>query len=318
MDITNPWVQFGIHVVVGTLAGGLTDTVAVWLLFNPRKRRFGLHGAIPKNQARLARSIGKTVGQRLLTPPDIQRELSRPELQAAFEIRLTELVRSILVSQEPLIAKVPPAVVNALESALTAYLPVAMQKLGGFLGQPTTREKMRAALHGLFNKFVADLQFHERVMAKLFVTESKLERVLDAVEQDGVEQLVVLLDDPTIREEITRTIHDTILDYLRLPITEILGQVTDVDHPDDSAPRIARAMTPVIWAWIYDQVPGLVQRLDLQNVVEKKVIAFDTERVEEIIRGVMQDELNLIIIIGYGLGAVVGVCTFFLSRALGL
>ena len=35
MNLENPWVQFGIHVFVGTMAGGLSDTVAVWMLFNP-------------------------------------------------------------------------------------------------------------------------------------------------------------------------------------------------------------------------------------------------------------------------------------------
>jgi len=317
VDITNIWIQFATHVIVGTLAAGLTNTIAVWMLFNPKRRRLGFQGAIPKNQARLARSIGRTVGERLLTAADLQRELERTELQAAFEVRLTALIRSILQSQQPLIERVPPAVVEALESAMASYLPIAMEKLGGFLGQPTTREKMRHALHHLFERFINDLRFHERVLAKLMVTESKMERALDTVERDGVEQLVVLLDDEVIREEITRTIHDTVLAYMQKPITDVLSGVTDVSDPE-APERIARSMSPVMWAWIHDQVPELVQRLDLQSVVERKVLAFSTDRVEEIIRGVLQNELNLIIIVGFLLGAVVGMGTFAASRLLGL
>lgn len=317
MDVTSTWIEFGTHVIVGTLAAGLTNTIAVWMLFNPRRRRFGFQGAIPKNQARLARSIGRTVGERLLTPADLQRELSRPELREAFDIRLTELVRSILASRDPLIDKVPPAVVTALEGAMASYLPVAMEKLGAFLGQPTTRDRVRIALHSILQRFIQDLRFHERVIAKLVVTESKMDRALDTLERDGVEQIVLLLDDPLIREEITRTIHDAVLTYLQKPITEILGGVTDVEDPE-AAERISHAMAPLIWVWIHDQVPDLVQRLDLQGVVERKVMAFSTERVEEIIRGVLQNELNMIIIIGFVLGAVVGVGTFAFSRLFGL
>ena len=129
------WIELTIYVVVGMLAGGLTNTVAVWMLFNPKERRLGFQGAVPKNQARLARSIGRTVGERLLTPADLQRELGRPELREAFDLRLTALVRSIILSRDPVIDRVPPAAVTALEGAMASYLPVAMEKLGGFLGQ---------------------------------------------------------------------------------------------------------------------------------------------------------------------------------------
>jgi uncharacterized membrane protein YheB (UPF0754 family) len=310
------WFQLSIYVVVGMLAGGLTNTVAVWMLFNPKQKRFGFHGAVPKNQARLARSIGRTVGERLLTPADLQRELGRPELQEAFGQRLTELVRSVLDSDEPLIDKVPPVAITAMEGAMASYLPIAMEKLGGFLGQPSTREKMRETLRSVFGRFVNDLRFHERVIAKLVVTESKMEHALDTLQTEGVEQLVVLLDDPVIREEITRTIHDTVLDYLRKPLAEVLSNVTDV-HAPGTPERVSAAMSPLIWAWIHDQVPDLVQRLDLQGVVERKVKAFSTDRVEEILRGVLQNELRLIISIGYVLGAFVGLATFGASRALG-
>jgi uncharacterized membrane protein YheB (UPF0754 family) len=314
---SSPWIQLAVHVVVGTLSGGLTNTVAVWMLFNPKSRRFGFQGAIPKNQARLARNIGRTVGERLLTPLDLQRELARPELREEFERHLTDLIQSVLASQEPLIDKVPPQVVTALEGAMADYLPLAMQKLGGFLGRPATREKMRHALHAMFERFIQDLRFHERVIAKLVVTESKLDLVLTTLEREGVEQLVEMLDDATIREEITRTIHDTVLAYLQKPITEVLSGVTDVQDPG-SAERISRAATPVIWSWIHDKMPDLVQRLDLQAVVERKVMAFNTDRVEEIIRGVIQNELNLIIVAGFVLGAVVGAFTFVAARVIGL
>jgi hypothetical protein len=58
VNLENTWVQFGIHVFVGTMAGGLSDTVAVWMLFNPKKT-VDFQGAIPKNQGRLAKaSVG--------------------------------------------------------------------------------------------------------------------------------------------------------------------------------------------------------------------------------------------------------------------
>lgn len=317
INIENNWVQFAIHVSIGTLAGGLTDTVAVWMLFNPKRKRFGFQGAIPKNQARLARSLGRTVGERLLTPGDLQSELGRPELRGAFERKLAEIIEAIIRSDQPLIDKVPPTVVSTIEGAMSAYLPVAMEKLGSFLGQPTTRVKLRNALHGMFDRFVNDLRFHERLLAKLMMTEQKFEAVLDSIETDGVEQLVTLLDDAEIREEISRTIHDAILAYLQKPISDILANVEATKDPQ-AAVKLAHATAPAIWEWIHMQLPSLVQRLDVQAMVERKVMQFSVDRVEEILRSVINRELQLIITIGYCLGALVGVMTFGISKLIGL
>lgn len=314
----NVWVQLAVHVIVGTVAGGLSDTVAVWMLFNPKKKRFGFQGAIPKNQARMARSLGRTVGERLVTPGDLQKELGRPELRQAFENRLGDVIESIIASREPLIDKVPPAAVTALEGAMSSYLPVAMGKLGTFIGQPTTRIKMREALHGMFNRFVEDLKFHEKVLAKLMMTERKFEAALDTIESEGVEQLVDLLDEPMIREEITRTIHDALLTYLQKPISEIIADVASSSKEPDAGRKLAHATAPHIWEWMHAQLPVLVQRLDVQAMVERKVMAFSVDRVEEILRSVIDNELRMIIIIGYVLGAFIGLGTFALSRLIGL
>ncbi len=317
LNIESNWVQFGIHVTIGTLAGGLTDTVAVWMLFNPKKKRFGIQGAIPKNQARLAKSLGRTVGERLVTAGDLQSELGRQDLKDAFEAKVAEVITQIIRSRDPLIDKVPPAAVAAMEGAMTSYLPVAMEKLGSFLGQPGTRVKMRSALHGMFDKFVNDLRFHERVFAKLMMSERKMESVLDAIETDGVEQLVVMLDDAEIREEISRSIHDAILAYLQKPISEILANVEMTRDPD-APEKLAHSTAPLMWEWINMQLPSLVQRLDVQAMVERKVMAFSVDRVEEILKSVINNELKMIITIGYILGAVVGVFTFLLSKLLGI
>ena len=76
-------------------------------------------------------------------------------------------------------------------------------------------------------------------MAKLMMSERKMEAALDAIETDGVEQLAILLDEPVIREEISRTIHDALLSYLQKPISEI---VNDLARTAESDPEAARKL----------------------------------------------------------------------------
>jgi uncharacterized membrane protein YheB (UPF0754 family) len=45
-------------------------------------------------------------------------------------------------------------------------------------------------------------------------------------------------------------------------------------------------------------------------MVERKVLGFSTQRIEEIIRHVTERELKLIVRLGYVLGAVIGLVTY--------
>lgn len=517
MDSSDLWIRFVLNVVVGTVAGGITNAVAVWMLFHPYERRWGLHGAIPKNKARLARSIGRMVGERLLTPADIVAELTHSNVRGTLDERLTatmhalletergplrellpppvfaeveraargmvptiadrvaayvdtpdfeERVRRFVVrsrgelgevplgevltaerrermtrraeawaeelahapelergvreylerhggeflgSEQPLLERVPQPVVAALEAAIDNYLPLAVGKLGEFLQQPRARDRIRDALHDLFARFVDDLRFHERVIARLMVTERTFDKVLASLERDGVEQLAALLEDPAVREEISRTIHDAVITYLRRPIREMsggaeseraqamvrysgdyllralrdertrgflitkLGEVlgraehrtvgellAPVDDdtlvgwmleaarsprlrelaadgveaavsaalekpigrpgrylPPEAAPRLAAVLAPATWDWAVAQLPGIVERMNIEEMVERKVLGFSTQRVEEMIRNVTQRELDLIVNLGYVLGAVIGTIMFLLSMAIG-
>ena len=85
-----------ITIAFGALAGGLTNSVAIWMLFHPyepprvasRDLKM-LQGAIPKNQPRLAAAVGRTVGTRLLTEEDLGEIFGDQEFRAAFDVHLS-------------------------------------------------------------------------------------------------------------------------------------------------------------------------------------------------------------------------------------
>ena len=85
---------------MGAISGGITNAVAIWMLFHPYEPRgigrLKIQGAVPKNKDRLARSIGKTVGERLLTPEDISGRLSAPAVREAFAAAIAGVLDSIL------------------------------------------------------------------------------------------------------------------------------------------------------------------------------------------------------------------------------
>ena len=69
------------------------------MLFNPHKPFLGVQGAIPKNKARLAPSIGKVVGEKLLTPQDMLQELTHGGIRDAFNERVAQVAQSLLETE---------------------------------------------------------------------------------------------------------------------------------------------------------------------------------------------------------------------------
>ena len=508
--------EFALNVVLHSLAGGLTDTVAVWMLFNPHKPFLGIQGAIPKNKARLAASIGKVVGEKLLTPQDMLAELTHGGIRDAFNERVAGVVQSLLETErgslrslvppamsveleralhgiagtvaerveqwaeseearptvvafvgrlraaigdqtladvlpaarraalvdqgralavtlahsetvatavagsvraqaaallsrdEPMLKTMPPELSAMLDKAVDAYIPVVVDRLGAWLSQAESRDTVKRTLQGVMSKFVTELRFHERVLARFLVTERALEKALDALGGEGVDELSSLLREPAIREQVTRAVRDGVESLLKKPLRDIVGTrdpakvsalsdslsngalrllradstqafvatriesaLEGVAHrrlddllsgvsdetiagwileamrgeatqqfvrdtatsiaqkaldapigrparwlPAHSNERFAAMLAPAIWEWIVESLPALVQKFDVPALIERKVNEFSTERVEEIVRGVTQRELNLIIKFGFALGAVIGVGTFFISQAI--
>lgn len=361
-------------IAFGALAGGLTNTVAIWMLFHPYeppkigRRTIGFfQGAVPKNQARLAAAIGRTVGGRLLTEEDLTRTFAQPEFRRAFDERLADFLDEILhrnrgslrellpvavipqveaivddlvehalerlddyvrserfeamvedrtdgllasLADEPIGGVLTPTreealraaaeawlseavesddfqdavddylerwagrllepeqtfedilpqgLVSSFERAIQGYLPLAIERLGSLLEDPGTRARFEDTLHELFHRFLRDLKFHQRVVARLVVTEETLDRVLDTIEKEGAERLGELLQEPTVQKAMARSVNDAVVDFLRRPVRSVLGE------PDSENVLEARS-TLAEWAVGLARDPAtrafLVEKLD--------------------------------------------------------
>jgi uncharacterized membrane protein YheB (UPF0754 family) len=509
-----------VMVVFGALTGGLTNAVAISMLFHPYEPRgpwrLKFQGAIPKNRARIARTIGRTVGQRLLTTEDLAQQLAAPGMREAFDRAVRHFVETLLETERgsvreelppgllgelegvidhiagsvaetavayvasdgfratverflvkardefaerpvgelltaarqtairerverwvvdaagsaeleetieswldrhvtrlredrtPLLERLPPDLVAVVEREMAGYLPLALDRLGAMLADPEARHRIGRALHELFQRFVRELLLHERIMARLMVTEKTITRLLDNFEREGVDHMAALLDEPAMRTQVARSINDAVVSFLRRPLSEhferlgpertagirhtvasyitaALRDPTTRQHaieqldralqsaerrtwgellrhlppekaaswvadaarnpklkgwladgigaamrelldrpigrpaawlPEGQLDRLVAELSPVLWSWIQQQIPEVVGRVDVQAMVEQKVLGFSLQRIEEIVRATSQRELDVIIRLGYVLGALVGALAYGVSMIL--
>jgi uncharacterized membrane protein YheB (UPF0754 family) len=128
----------------------------------------------------------------------------------------------------------PLGLVSSLERAIAGYLPLAIERLGGLLEDPDARAKFEGTLRNLFQHLLRDLRFHQRVVARLVVTDETLDRVLDTIQEEGAERLSEMLRDPTVQEAMAKGVNEAIVDFLRRPVRSVLGE------PDSASVADAR------------------------------------------------------------------------------
>jgi uncharacterized membrane protein YheB (UPF0754 family) len=104
---------------------------------------------------------------------------------------------------------------------------MAVRRLGSTLEDDEARASFKIFIHELLHRFLGDLKFHQRVVAKLIITESSVDKVLDTIEEEGAERLAEVLQDPAMQDAMAKGINDAIVDFLRRPVTSVLGGEED-------------------------------------------------------------------------------------------
>ncbi len=83
--------------------GYFTNYLAIKMLFRPHKKRwysFGWQGVIPRNRNKLAREIGRLVGNELIQEDDILRSIKNEHFQAILSEFIRKELRRFFVSSE--------------------------------------------------------------------------------------------------------------------------------------------------------------------------------------------------------------------------
>jgi len=306
LNYTRLWLD----VLLGSVSGGVTSWVAVVLIFRPYERTFGLHGAIPKNKARLAKTIGKTVGERLLTSADIIEELQRSGLREAIEAKLADVaVAALERDRGPLRELLPPAVVGELERLIAEAGPDTAAAYERYVATEAFEEQVRA--------FVA--RSRKDVPPDETGTELTTER-RTGLAGKAAGMAAGLIDDVIVRWALRAARSER---ARSMAVEAVRGAgVALLDRPlgrlgrwlpDDAPRRLVATAAPAVWDQIIERLPALLETVDIPAMVERKVLGFSTQRVEDLVRGVTQRELNLIVQLGYVLGGAIGAAQFVLE-----
>ena len=304
------YTRLALDVLLGSVSGGVTSWVAVVLIFRPYERTFGLHGAIPKNKARLAKTIGKTVGERLLTSADIIEELQRSGLREAIEAKLADVaVAALERDRGPLRELLPPAVVGELERLIAEAGPDAAAAYERYVATEAFEEQVRSFVTRARKDVPPDETGTELTTERRTGLAGKAAGMAAGLIDDVIVRWALrAARSERARSMAVEAVRGAGVALLDRPLGR-LGRWL----PDDAPRRLVATAAPAVWDQIIERLPALLETVDIPAMVERKVLGFSTQRVEDLVRGVTQRELNLIVQLGYVLGGAIGAAQFVLE-----
>jgi uncharacterized membrane-anchored protein YjiN (DUF445 family) len=121
----------------------------------------------------------------------------------------------------------PAGVVRALEQAVAGYLPLAIARLGSALEDPEARRRFEAMVQELLRRVLQDLRFHQRLVARLVLTDDAIDKILDTLRDEGADRLAALLREPELQAAMARGVRQAVGDLLKRPVTSVFGTVEE-------------------------------------------------------------------------------------------
>ncbi|PAE06159.1 hypothetical protein CHI12_18025 [Terribacillus saccharophilus] len=353
--------------LIGALIGGITNHLAIKMLFKPHRAIYigkwrlpFTPGLIPKRRSDLARSLGKTVVDHLLTPKGMQARLIDDNFQMKVNTwakrELFRFLRSERTPRQLLSDLNITVTADDLHTKTASLLKTQLEKqsekeLGSLLPdelkQRTEAAADKAASHiqhmlvtyvdsydgrrkiqDLVQSFLQGRGFLGSMLSSFMDPSSAVDKIqpviIESVGAEGTRRwLHQLLADELNKlmnkkvGQVTESIGQDTLDEViqqvvrkSIPFDEMLDtpiQVYMKDLQDDVIEKKLTRLVGQILQRLSEQIPVIMEQLELAKMVEKEVSGFPLERVEELVLAISNKEFKLITYLGFLLGGIIGI-----------
>ena len=287
--------------LIGAVIGYFTNYIAVKMLFRPlRPVKIGGHtlpftpGIIPKGKGRLARALGKAVGDTLLTEKDFEEVLLSENMTQSLDNLGDKLYEEqedemnlkdycLAVTDEEGYQDGKGKLVNTLTDKV-------MDGIGKLDFAQIIAEKGVSAVKEHLDGFLALMISDDMIRSFAGPIGASMEKY---VAEEGQEIIW-----PIIYDEVTEIEEKT-------PGQILLGAGVQES-------TVKKAVHTVYEYFIKEKLPGFLEKVDISGMVERKINEMDVKDLEELILSIMKKELNAVVNLGAVIGFVIGILNIFI------
>lgn len=287
-------------ILMGAFIGYGTNALAVEMLFRPYGPKYigkwqlpFTPGLIPKEQGRIAESLGEVIEKELFSVEIVSEALDAPEAKAAMEAWLDQLLDSAATSE-----KTPrELLVQALGEE--AYIR-KREELSDLLCSFLVKKAAQAKLGDAFAR-----QLSHRTDAKLpFLRSGSLEDVY-------ANTLGKLID-----RELEKSLPDMVEKYVYREAGAFLGTPLSVTlkQYEHSLPKLKADLMGLMHAAIMGALPQLLNSGEIKRLVVSRIRSLKPRELNALLKGLMKKELAAIEWLGALLGGILGAVTYFTGK----
>jgi uncharacterized membrane protein YheB (UPF0754 family) len=288
--------------VIGAVIGYFTNSIAVRMMFRPLKPvKIGgftlpfTPGLIPKGQSRLAKAIGTTVGEQLLT----QESLTQSLLSDSMKQKISADVGEFLKDQ------------SDKEDSLHTVL-----------GQYMTNEKIEEKKDAI-EEFVTDkIEYH---LNRANLGQVVADEVLKQVDQYVQGTFLAMMVNGEMLAPIAQKISDKVNEYIAndgmIYVAAAIHQEGDqlLNQPIsvygkqlyEEKEAVQKAAVAVYESFVRSKMGQLIRQINISKIVEDKINEMDVLEVEELVLSIMKKELNSVVNLGAVIGFIIGMINIF-------
>ena len=287
--------------VAGAVIGGITNSIAIKMLFRPLNPiKIGKYtlpftpGVIPKERERIANKIGEVISQELLNEEVLRDWLLKEDvylgIEKAIDRYLEEQAKNDQTVQEVLYDYVGKErsmyLICELEEGITYKL--YSKVVGMELGKIVVEKIQIAFSEGAFGNLLGPMNF--------LINDSLVESLANKIEPT-ISKFIVDEGEEIIRKAVEEEREK----LLERRVKEVVKEIISYDD------FIKHSVIKGYKQFIQNHITHLLKVLNIQKIVEERILALDMLEMERIILSIMKKELNAVIGFGVLLGAIMGI-----------
>ncbi|WP_328703140.1 DUF445 domain-containing protein [Alkalihalobacterium elongatum] len=360
-----------IMIVIGATIGGVTNSLAIKMLFRPynpmyigKKRVPFTPGLIPKRRDELAEQLGKMVVKHLLTPEGIQRKLLDEKFTSDVKVWAQGEVKAFLESETTLnnilderfgiedvkgtletrteqwirdhferfrvenghrrIDQVLPVkLTNKLDEMIPTLTQFILTKAKDYFESEEGKDRLsqmidrflmgKGTLGNMVSMFLGNDRLVDKVQPEVikFLNDSSAKKMIETViskEWDKLkEKPLSFYLNKVEKEEIISLLNKTVIK--KVPVYEWIDQPLNkwtTPYVEMIVSKWVPRGVDIASGALVSRLEGLLQKLNLEDVVKEQVQGFAVERLEEMVLSISRREFKMITYLGALLGGMIG------------
>lgn len=281
--------------LIGGIIGLITNGLAIKMLFRPLKPiyigKFKLPftpGIIPKEKERIAKAVGRAVGNHILDNETITNTLLSDKIHSQLVEKVSEIIEEYKLNESTIAEFLDEK--HYLESADRIEKEYS-DKIAEHIRKKLVESDIGNILvESAFTDISANLNPMIMAIAGNAITSAKTS-VAEKINEMADEKAGKLISDYITKE------YEAVKEH---SVGDIVTRI------DTKLPDLEEKVWDIYSEFVERKSTSLLSAFNIAGVVEQKIIDYDLEELENLILSIMQKELHAIIYLGGFLGIIMG------------